>query len=348
MLGVEEEINSYIETPTDIQEDFEEGKEEFFENKAQDEVEENFNEEVASDDSKEVLEETEEETEEGKEESETDLEEENLNGTDRLSRYFKKTSLNKVKEDNEEPGENDENDDDEFSKFLDEKFEERDKEKQNEELLEDADFESLEKVKNKDNNQNQNKPLSYESNFGYDSENQVDKILSKTQRENDIDTSEDGAEQNNKVGEGNLDNEEKKNSVKETEEKSAKTRKTELLNEDSQALSEVEEANKNIKDIEMNVGRDVFSGAVSNTLEASEVNEKEVEVKQEKVYSEDSGNDVIDGMLCKNLDTVLHESMIPYSEHVILDRALPRVEDGLKPVQRRILYSMLELGVTPD
>ena len=31
-----------------------------------------------------------------------------------------------------------------------------------------------------------------------------------------------------------------------------------------------------------------------------------------------------------------------------MDRALPRVEDGLKPVQRRILYSMLELGITPD
>ncbi|MBQ9710489.1 MAG: DNA gyrase subunit A, partial [Clostridia bacterium] len=40
--------------------------------------------------------------------------------------------------------------------------------------------------------------------------------------------------------------------------------------------------------------------------------------------------------------------MIPYAEHVILDRALPRVEDGLKPVQRRILYSMYEQGFTPD
>lgn len=48
------------------------------------------------------------------------------------------------------------------------------------------------------------------------------------------------------------------------------------------------------------------------------------------------------------LDDVLHSSMIPYAEHVILDRALPRVEDGLKPVQRRILYTMMELGTTPD
>ncbi|MDR1569534.1 MAG: DNA topoisomerase 4 subunit A [Oscillospiraceae bacterium] len=48
------------------------------------------------------------------------------------------------------------------------------------------------------------------------------------------------------------------------------------------------------------------------------------------------------------LEDVLRDAMIPYAEHVILDRALPRVEDGLKPVQRRILYTMLELGLSPD
>lgn len=31
------------------------------------------------------------------------------------------------------------------------------------------------------------------------------------------------------------------------------------------------------------------------------------------------------------MDEVMHISMIPYAEHVILERALPRVEDGLKP-----------------
>ena len=48
------------------------------------------------------------------------------------------------------------------------------------------------------------------------------------------------------------------------------------------------------------------------------------------------------------LEDVMHISMMPYAEHVILERALPRVEDGLKPVQRRILYTMMELGNTPD
>ena len=50
----------------------------------------------------------------------------------------------------------------------------------------------------------------------------------------------------------------------------------------------------------------------------------------------------------QGMEQVMHQSMMPYAEHVILERALPRVEDGLKPVQRRILYTMLELGLSPD
>ena len=45
---------------------------------------------------------------------------------------------------------------------------------------------------------------------------------------------------------------------------------------------------------------------------------------------------------------VMHNSMIPYAEHVIMERAIPRVEDGLKPVQRRILFTMMELNLQPD
>lgn len=48
------------------------------------------------------------------------------------------------------------------------------------------------------------------------------------------------------------------------------------------------------------------------------------------------------------LEEVLPMSMLPYAEFVILDRALPRVEDGLKPVQRRILYTMYDMGLFPD
>jgi DNA gyrase subunit A len=50
----------------------------------------------------------------------------------------------------------------------------------------------------------------------------------------------------------------------------------------------------------------------------------------------------------RSIEEVMHDSMMPYSEHVILERALPRVEDGLKPVQRRIMYAMHELGLSAD
>ena len=53
-------------------------------------------------------------------------------------------------------------------------------------------------------------------------------------------------------------------------------------------------------------------------------------------------------IITKGMEAVMHDSMIPYAEYVIMERALPRIEDGLKPVQRRILYTMLELGLTPD
>ncbi len=49
-----------------------------------------------------------------------------------------------------------------------------------------------------------------------------------------------------------------------------------------------------------------------------------------------------------SMSDLMHDSMIPFAEYVIMDRALPRVEDGLKPVQRRILYTMMELSLTPD
>ncbi len=56
----------------------------------------------------------------------------------------------------------------------------------------------------------------------------------------------------------------------------------------------------------------------------------------------------MDKIILSPMEDVLHNSMIPYAEYVIMDRAIPRVEDGLKPVQRRILYTMYELGLTPD
>ncbi|MED0757433.1 DNA gyrase subunit A [Aneurinibacillus thermoaerophilus] len=49
-----------------------------------------------------------------------------------------------------------------------------------------------------------------------------------------------------------------------------------------------------------------------------------------------------------NINQEMRESFLEYAMSVIVSRALPDVRDGLKPVHRRILYAMNEMGVTPD
>lgn len=91
----------------------------------------------------------------------------------------------------------------------------------------------------------------------------------------------------------------------------------------------------------------IDNGVADDLVEGStdeEKKENKKKLKQQLLISAGIGKNVVD----KTLDVVMHESMLPYSEHVILDRALPRVEDGLKPVQRRILYTMYEQNLTPD
>ena len=49
-----------------------------------------------------------------------------------------------------------------------------------------------------------------------------------------------------------------------------------------------------------------------------------------------------------NIEEEMKKSYIDYSMSVIVARALPDVRDGFKPVHRRILYGMMELGNTAD
>jgi DNA gyrase subunit A len=49
-----------------------------------------------------------------------------------------------------------------------------------------------------------------------------------------------------------------------------------------------------------------------------------------------------------NIGQEMRNSFMDYAMSVIVSRALPDVRDGLKPVHRRILYAMNELGMTPD
>ena len=68
--------------------------------------------------------------------------------------------------------------------------------------------------------------------------------------------------------------------------------------------------------------------------------------KQQKLLPEDQSfaREVVEVPVAEELK----ESFLAYSLSVITARAIPDVRDGLKPVQRRILYSMLRMGVRPD
>ncbi|MDZ5604251.1 DNA topoisomerase IV subunit A [Pseudomonas sp. RP23018S] len=58
--------------------------------------------------------------------------------------------------------------------------------------------------------------------------------------------------------------------------------------------------------------------------------------------------DSLDGVERRSLAAFTEQAYLTYSMYVIMDRALPHIGDGLKPVQRRIIYAMSELGLDAD
>ena len=72
---------------------------------------------------------------------------------------------------------------------------------------------------------------------------------------------------------------------------------------------------------------------------AADKNKKPIDVPEE----DGNGHS---GIILRNISTEMRESFIDYAMTVITDRALPDVRDGLKPVHRRILYSMHRMGLT--
>src|SRR3989344_2120671 len=85
--------------------------------------------------------------------------------------------------------------------------------------------------------------------------------------------------------------------------------------------------------------------------EEREDKEEKVETKVEKLEQErrdkaQIGNEK--GVAGTDIVEEMEQSFIDYAMSVIVDRALPAVEDGLKPVHRRILYAMHSLGLDPS
>lgn len=69
-------------------------------------------------------------------------------------------------------------------------------------------------------------------------------------------------------------------------------------------------------------------------------------MKQESLFTDEEQKEMIDNFLTLNIEDIFADRFANYSKYIIQDRALPDVRDGLKPVQRRILYSMNKEGNT--
>src|SRR3989344_9295993 len=74
----------------------------------------------------------------------------------------------------------------------------------------------------------------------------------------------------------------------------------------------------------------------------SKIEEEMVEEESKRRTKDQIGSEP--GIIGAEIVEEMEKSYIDYAMSVIVDRALPSVEDGLKPVQRRILYAMEVLG----
>ncbi len=85
-----------------------------------------------------------------------------------------------------------------------------------------------------------------------------------------------------------------------------------------------------------------------NSSEEEMVNDEqeEVEIDDETIEGIEEG--IVPGMSERDLAQEVKNSFLDYAMSVIVSRALPDVRDGLKPVHRRIIYGMNELGMQPD
>ena len=184
-----------------------------------------------------------------------------------------------------------------------------------------------------------------EENVVENSKDLKDEIKSDVEEEEGIETSEESETKHHPLKEA-------KNKIEDDEE--VDLAESEGLEEDeTEGLEdEVEEKEENIESADEGMSDDVdyendarfdLTSYAKSKRKNFETSERKMEERKDGFYG-DGGS----GIITKELSDVLHDSMIPYTEHVVMDRALPRVEDGLKPVQRRILYSMMELGLTPD
>ena len=81
-------------------------------------------------------------------------------------------------------------------------------------------------------------------------------------------------------------------------------------------------------------------------LEPTEASEQEEQVDEQAEQDLQAG--IASGLEDVQIVKLVKESFLDYAMSVIVARAIPDARDGMKPVHRRIIYSMNESGNTPD
>jgi len=127
--------------------------------------------------------------------------------------------------------------------------------------------------------------------------------------------------------------------------------------EDEKLENQIDESNENNEDddskyyVEEESIKTVFQESNKSTTVKKQIDEEEEEVPQEaEDYQVKSQliEEETDKLAPISVSTEMRKSFLEYAMSVIVARALPDARDGMKPVHRRILYGMQELGVTPS
>ena len=97
--------------------------------------------------------------------------------------------------------------------------------------------------------------------------------------------------------------------------------------------------------ITTNDGNNINESSENQVIDSSEIDVNNTITEMNEIISKVHGNSRL--VETRTVENVMESSFIRYSMSVIVDRALPDVRDGMKPVHRRILYSMGEQGIRP-
>jgi len=107
-------------------------------------------------------------------------------------------------------------------------------------------------------------------------------------------------------------------------------------------MAKDEDEEENIEELEEEINEEESEEIVEEPEEETQPEENSKEEKNDGLKKEDER-----GVIHVEVSEEMRKSYLDYAMSVIVSRAIPAIEDGMKPVQRRILYAMQQMGLKP-